>query len=211
VRDRAGRALAALLLLLAFPGAAPAKDDALSATLRRAEAKIDWTDLHRSERLLVLRRIGRGPRVLDKLVDRVSRRVAIHRGADSDPSGGNHTDHQFGGGRPWEVNLSADVLNRESPLNAHYTLHELGHVVDGALIREPLRERLFALFRRSPGWQNCYPMPLGSSSRCVSRPELFAEQFAFWATGNGTVRTAYNVPPLASRRAFTRLLATQVR
>jgi hypothetical protein len=202
-----------LLALLALPATASAQDEhALSATLRHADSKIDWTNLRRSERLLVLRRYGRAPALLDRLLDKLAPKLALHRGAATDPAGGNHTDHLFGGnGRPWEINLSPDVLSLASPLNAHLTIHELGHVVDNVLYTDPFRERLIALFQRSKAWQPCYPMPLGSSSRCVSRPELLAEQFAFWGTGDMQVRSAYNVPPLASRRTFGKLLASLLR
>jgi hypothetical protein len=36
----------------------------------------------------------------------------------------------------------------------------------------------------------------------------FADQFAFWAGSDRTARSSYDVPPLVSRRAFERLIAT---
>jgi hypothetical protein len=44
----------------------------------------------------------------------------------------------------------------------------------------------------------------------VPEAEVFAEQFAFWAAGDRSVRTSYDLPPLVSRSAFGRLMA-QVR
>jgi hypothetical protein len=124
---------------------------------------------------------------------------------------GNFTDMSIGGDGPdWQVNLSPDVLGRGSKLNAHLTLHELGHVVDGVLGTDPWRERLFAALSRSPRWHACWPMPLGSSSRCVRSNEIIADQFAFWATGRRGVRSSYGVPPLLRRAEvgawFARLL-----
>jgi hypothetical protein len=70
-------------------------------------------------------------------------------------------------------------------------LHELGHVVDFALLPDALTTALDAGIPR--GW-GCEEGKLGS---CASREERFAESFAKWATGDIGVNIAagYKVPP----------------
>src|SRR5262245_41628424 len=204
---RSALAALAALAALTLPAGARAQDRPLSATLRSADAKIDWTNLRRDERLRVLRRWSRAPRPFDDLVARVADRLAIRRSSSAELAQGNHTDQEIGGaGAAWEVNLSPAVLDNAGKLDAHITLHELGHVIDGVLIDDAARARIFTVLARSPAWQPCWAMPLGSSSRCVRAPEMFADQFAFWATGRRDVRSSYNVPPLLHRAQFGRLM-----
>jgi hypothetical protein len=205
-------ALLAILALGVAANASWAADRPLRTALRTAQAQVDWTNLSRGERVRVLRRWGHAPSLLDPLLDRVAPQLAIHRSLGSDIAQGNFTEQAIGAeGEPgWQVNLSPLVLEGGSPLHAHLTLHELGHVVDGVLGSDGWREDLFAAFARSPAWQACWPLPLGSSSRCVRSNEIIADQFAFWAMGRRTVRSSYNVPPLLPRAAlgawFARLL-----
>jgi hypothetical protein len=67
-------------------------------------------------------------------------------------------------------------------------LHELGHVVDFALLSEDLRERLDAQF---PTGYACPP------EGCADRRERFAETFAKWALGDigASLYVGYAVPP----------------
>ena len=203
----------AVLFALGLAGGAPAQARPVSATLARADLSIDWSNLTEYEHALVLRRLKRAPSVVGELLYRVAGRLTIHRSMPEAPAGGNFTETQYDGTHvAWQVNLSQYTLNWSSKLGAHLTMHELGHVIDGALIDDDLRNAFLALFRPSPYWNDCYPMPQGASSRCVRAPEIFADQFAFWATGFGDVRTFYNLPPFASLRDFGALLAcTSVR
>ena len=208
------RLLGALLAALAVLAPAPASraaDPPLRAALRTAQAQVDWTNLTPRERLHVLHRWARAPAMLDALLDRVAPQLAVHRSLATQIAQGNFTEMSVGGSGPeWRINLSPDVLERGSKLDAHLTLHELGHVIDGVLGNHGWREQLFAALARSPRWQACWPMPLGSSSRCVRSNEILADQFAFWATGRRDVRSSYGVPPLLPRAglgaAFARLL-----
>jgi hypothetical protein len=70
-------------------------------------------------------------------------------------------------------------------------LHEIGHVVDFALLPDDLTTALDAGIPR--GW-GCQDGKLGS---CASREERFAESFAKWATGDIGVNidAGYKVPP----------------
>jgi hypothetical protein len=64
-------------------------------------------------------------------------------------------------------------------------LHELGHVVDHALVKADLAQRLDALI---PAGYGCDP--LQPDVGCAPRPERFAETFAKWCTGD----IGFNLP-----------------
>src|SRR5262245_18057472 len=85
------------LAALALPSGARAHERPLSATLRSADAKIDWTNLRRDERMRVLRRWGRAPRAFDDLVARIADRLANRRSSSTELAEGNHTDQEIGG------------------------------------------------------------------------------------------------------------------
>jgi len=55
------------------------------------------------------------------------------------------------------------------------TIHELGHVVDFALVPDDLRDRLAAQVPRSGA------CPAGIADDCARSPERFADTFAKWA------------------------------
>jgi hypothetical protein len=72
-------------------------------------------------------------------------------------------------------------------------LHELGHVVDFALVPDGLLARLDAQVPTRYGCQ------MGVTGACANPRELFAESFAKWATGDIGVNLdlGYAVPPPA--------------
>jgi hypothetical protein len=57
-------------------------------------------------------------------------------------------------------------------------LHELGHVLDFALLPDDVRTRLLA------GIPTGFGCDRGISGACAPAPERFAESFAKWATGD---------------------------
>jgi hypothetical protein len=70
-------------------------------------------------------------------------------------------------------------------------LHELGHVIDHALVPADVMTRLQA------GIPAGYGCDAGTSGACAAPPERFAESFAKWATGDIGVDlyVGYKVPP----------------
>ena len=74
-------------------------------------------------------------------------------------------------------------------------LHELGHVVDGALVKPRLAAQLDALI---PAGYGCDPQQ--PDIGCAPRPERFAEAFAKWCTGDVgfNLPIGYKVAPPAS-------------
>ena len=93
-----------------------------------------------------------------------------------------------------------DVYHRLGPRGfARVVDHELGHVVDFALVPPPLKARLDALV---PPGQPCTPGTRTGS--CAPRAERFAETFAKWATGDLGVNlyAGYEVPPPGDLEAW---------
>jgi hypothetical protein len=70
-------------------------------------------------------------------------------------------------------------------------LHELGHVIDFALVGPELNTQLDATIPRGYGCDR------GTSGSCASEAERFAESFAKWATGDIGVDLylGYKIPP----------------
>jgi hypothetical protein len=83
-------------------------------------------------------------------------------------------------------------------------LHELGHVVDFALVPGDLTARLDAEIPEGWGCED------GTTGACATRQERFAETFAKWATGDlgADLYIGYKVPPPSvSLEAWGRPLA----
>jgi hypothetical protein len=102
------------------------------------------------------------------------------------------------------VNLGA-VARRYGQRGIDRTvLHELGHVVDFALVPESLDTTLDA---QIPQGYGCDQQKMGS---CADRRERFAESFAKWATGDIGVDLylGYKVPPPDDLNAWGAPLAS---
>jgi hypothetical protein len=89
---------------------------------------------------------------------------------------------------------------------AFTVMHEFGHVVDAIGLDVSGELAIQALFAGSPDWRDCFfYRPLG----CVQPEELFADQFAWWATAVSPVDVSYGDPPLVQPDAFAALLSQQ--
>jgi len=76
----------------------------------------------------------------------------------------------------YEVRLNLARLDGERRTDrSAVTIHELGHVVDFALVPDDLRDRLAAQVPRSGA------CPAGIAGDCASSQERFADTFAKWA------------------------------
>jgi hypothetical protein len=87
------------------------------------------------------------------------------------------------------------VMQRFGPRGvARTVLHELGHVVDFALVTDELAAALDAGIPRGLGCEQ------GKLGACAAPPERFAESFAKWALGDIGVNLdiGYKVPPPAA-------------
>lgn len=89
----------------------------------------------------------------------------------------------------------------------HTVWHELAHVVDLTAL-DARSEAVFAeAFSASRRHRSCFRF----EGTCLDGSEVFAEQFAFWATGRRALRSSYGVPPLLGPRTFGRLLTRELR
>ena len=93
------------------------------------------------------------------------------------------------------LNLAAAYASGGERGVQRLVLHELGHVVDRALVKPDLAQRLDAPI---PAGYGCDPVQ--PDVGCAPRPERFAETFAKWATGDigFNLPIGYKVAPPAS-------------
>jgi hypothetical protein len=86
-------------------------------------------------------------------------------------------------------------------------LHELGHVVDFALVPAALDARLDAAIPRGYGCED------GLTGACATADERFAESFAKWATGDigAGIDIGYKIPPPDDLDAWGAPLAALLR
>ena len=102
-----------------------------------------------------------------------------------------------GGTRPtregYDVGLDLGRVSRAYGARgiARVTLHELAHVIDGALVPAELEKTLDDAIPRGWGCDD------GKSGACADRAERFAESFAKWATGDigVDIYLGYSIPP----------------
>ena len=93
-----------------------------------------------------------------------------------DPSGGAVGLMRQTAPGAYEVSFNLAYLNGERKLDRDSTVaHELGHVIDAALVAPELRDRLAASLPPSGG---CITQDTGD---CTSPAERFADTFAKWA------------------------------
>jgi hypothetical protein len=107
-------------------------------------------------------------------------------------------------GRRWIIQLPA-LHFAADPVTRFVFWHELGHVIDQALIDDQHMQALMSMMRTSPAWQECWPRPAltpgqrvnGADKRgCLSEREIFAEQFAIWALTAPQSSSGYALPRL---------------
>ncbi|MEA2273247.1 MAG: hypothetical protein QOI98_1955 [Solirubrobacteraceae bacterium] len=110
----------------------------------------------------------------------------------------------------YSVRLDLGRVSREYGARgiSRVTLHELGHVVDGALVTGALEQQLDAAIPQ--GW-GCDEG--GTAGACANRAERFAETFAKWATGDigVDIYLGYKVPPPVPLDAWGAPLAALAR
>jgi hypothetical protein len=107
--------------------------------------------------------------------------------------------------RPYYMDFERWHLIGSGQLGRFIAVHELGHAFDYAGLSFGARQQFTKLFKKSSKWKKCFPGVSGPYS-CVLEEEIFADQFSFYASGLRSQRDMYNVPPLASARAFQKIL-----
>lgn len=126
--------------------------------------------------------------------------IKAHRYGDASVAGESESPQ-----RPYYVDYLASHIDGRNRESFHLAMHELGHLFDFAGLTQAGQQAFQRAFERSRRYRDCFPGSEGKHS-CAGGEEIFAEQFAFYATGNRGVRTIYRVPALLSRRQFARLL-----
>ena len=116
--------------------------------------------------------------------------------------GGGNT---FSGGGGTGVDMYRGHLTGPKALRNHIVWHELGHVFDSRSFGLYGRPKFMKQFQRSRLWK-CFLGQTVIGPGCAPGSEIFADQFAFWATGNTRQRSGYNVPPLISHARMTMLV-----
>lgn len=108
-------------------------------------------------------------------------------------------------GSRYDVRLNLGLANRAGGQRGidRLVLHELGHVVDMALVP---RSTFDALVAQVPEGYGCDG---GESGGCTAPAERFAETFAKWATGDigVDIYLGYKIPPPADLQAWGAPLA----
>ena len=123
-----------------------------------------------------------------RLIARVAGRVEVSFEAVSRGSALGVTQTSGDGEYSVDVDVPSSMAAGGERAVQRVVLHELGHVVDHALLSEDLRARLDASF---PARMACPP------KGCADRTERFAETFAKWSLGDigASLYVGYAVPP----------------
>ena len=195
-----GLALLAVILLLTATGAVPAirlhrsapaaatAGAALTAQGREATFTFG-PEVAPLDRQAILTAVAAARPEARRLIDLVDGLVTVHVG----PTGASAVGLTSAGPKGYVVTVDlARVSQRYAQRGIdRVVLHELGHVIDFALVPDDLLARLDASVPR--GW-GCEAGKLGA---CAAPEERFAETFAKWATGDigADLYIGYKVPP----------------
>jgi hypothetical protein len=149
-----------------------------------------------ADRQLVLREISMARPEARRLIGIVDGLVTVHVG-DTSSQGADTVGLTEGTHEGYSVTLNLGAVYRSAGERGvqRLVLHELGHVVDHALVEPALAARLDAPI---PAGYGCDPVQ--PDIGCAPRPERFAETFAKWCTGDigFNLPIGYNVAPPAS-------------
>jgi hypothetical protein len=160
----------------------------ISQQVRRDGLRFDPT-IAEADRQAVLAAIASAQPEARALIDVVDGLVDVYVGS----TGGHSVGLTEGGGTRYRVTLDLGTVAARYGQRgiARLVLHELGHVVDFALVPESLDRTLDAGI---PAGLGCEEGVLGG---CANRDERFAETFAKWALGDigVSLNIGYKVPP----------------
>jgi hypothetical protein len=158
----------------------------------RARSLTFAPDVSESDRQLILNAIARSRPEARRLIDVVDGLVVVHVGRT--PAGAAGTTQARADDYELVLDLGTAMRRFGERGVARLVLHELGHVVDFAIVPTAVERTLDA---QTPQGYGCEEGMLGG---CTSVPERFAESFAKWATNDIGVDLdlGYKVPPPSS-------------
>lgn len=170
-------------------GANPAGGPPLTAQQRAGS--LTFQGVSPQDQQMILDAIGRARPEARRLIDIVDGSVTIGVG-DTGPSAAGWTQPTADG---YRVAFDLTRVNQELGQRGvtRTVLHELGHVVDFALVPPALKQQLDAEIP-----QGYSPCEAGQrDAACAAREERFAETFSKWATGDigAQLNIGYRVPP----------------
>jgi len=186
--DRLGEVGGARYRLSAAPGTAGAV--ALTPEQRAAGLGFDAT-VAAADRASVLAALAAARPDAQRLIGLVDGLVDLHAGRPSAGAAGETVVGGTSGRYPVTLDLAGVRARWGERGAARLVLHELGHVVDHALLPDALVAQLDAAIPQGLGCDR------GIGGACASREERFAESFAKWATNDIGVNIdlGYQVPP----------------
>lgn len=194
---RTGLIVCALLLCLAAlrggPGPKPplaASAAAFAAPTVGSRARgLDFRDVTPADQQSVLAAIGRARPEAQRLLEAVSGLTTVRVGPLGPGEAGSTTPTPDG--YEVQLDLAAVTAGLGSRGADRLVLHELGHVVDFALVPDDVKATLDAGIPRGYGCDD------GVTGGCAVREERFAESFAKWAMNDIGLRLnlGYRVLP----------------
>lgn len=191
----------ALLACLAFAGCG-GSDAPVAPEVRAAGLRWDAT-MSATDQKWILEAIDQARPEARQLIDDVDGMVTV--GTFNEPGAGIVGLMQPLGEDEYRVAFNVAYLNGERKIDRTVTvLHELGHVIDAAVVPPELRDRLAASL---PPIGSCVSAETGD---CTAPAERFADTFAKWAL-RGAVSVAgagYGVATPASLEDWGGPLAT---
>jgi hypothetical protein len=157
----------------------PADHPALTGKVKRAGLRFA-PGVVPSDRQLVLGAIAGARPEARRLVDLVDGLVTVDVGG-ANSSAGDAVGVTRSGPGGFQVTLDLASVWREAGMRGvqRLVLHELGHVVDGAIVPAELERALVAEVPLGYGCDEHEP-----TGSCAPPKERFAETFAKWATGD---------------------------
>jgi hypothetical protein len=164
----------------------------LPASARRSGFRFD-PDVAPADRQAFLAAVAAARPEARRLIGLVDGLVAVRIGSTGVPGAIGLTEDGDPGYRV-TIDLGL-VIRRYGPRGVQRTvLHELGHVVDHALLTDDVNAALDAGIPAGWGCEN------GKLGACADRDERFAESFAKWALGDIGVNLdiGYKIPPPAA-------------
>ena len=147
-------------------------------------------------RRLYKRYVGRGNPIARRMLERIDGQIYV--GATN--SWRSTACCYSGATDRYEIKMTRAYLTAGGPSAAHIVWHEIGHIIAYSSLQGRATTAFEKLLRLPRGFR------CGNRGECGTG-EVFADNFAFWATGNRAQRSGYNIPPLSSRARFGALLA----
>jgi hypothetical protein len=213
--DRPRTLVLPLVVVLALAGLAAlsrAHSRTAAASAGRVEGRISAAeraatftfapDVAPYDRAAILGAVGRARPEARRLIDVVDGLVTIDVGLTPSHSVGITTSE----GDRFRIVLNLGAAARASGRRGidRLVLHEIGHVVDFALVPDNLVDRLDAEVPTRYGCDD------GVTGACANPREVFAESFAKWATGDIGINLdlGYAIPPPGDLAAWGAPLAS---